>query len=374
MDSCTFQPHSPAGPKVGREFVTHLEKSMELALGTEPLPGYYSFEQSAAARKLLEEIMMVRPGEDVAITVDTAGDWRAAMATAQAAYALGARPSLLLYQTQCEAQMEPPGPVAGAVARADVWIEYAIAYILYTEARRSATRAGCRYACLAGIDVDALVRLIGRVDYARLLALGDELVRLIRGAREIRITSAQGTDLVGRLAGEVSQSGGLAKERGATVMVGGQVGHLPAEDSLHGRIVVDGEIWPPAEIGILREPVQLTIEKGSIREVRGGAAAAAFRQWLANWNDPNMYRMAHYAYGFNPGAAKLSGRIVEDERVFGAITFGFGATSDRPAPTHSDCIVLRPSIFLDGVEIERDGKYVHPRLVDLCRQMRVPGY
>jgi leucyl aminopeptidase (aminopeptidase T) len=347
-----------------------MEGNMELVLGTEPTQEYYAFELLAAARKLLQDIMLVQPGEGVAVTVDTAGDWRVALATAQAVYALDAEPTLLLYQTQPDAQMEPPAPVAGAVAEADVWIEYAVQYILYTKARRKASEAGCRYACMAGMDVDALVRTIGRVDYPTLMALGDELVRLINKAQEIRVTSREGTDLIGRLAGGAFQPGGVAKEKGVSIMLGGQVGHLPEEETIEGKIVVDGVIWPPAEIGVLKETVELVVDKGLLKEVLGSGAADTFRSWLASFDDPNMYRMAHYAYGFNPGVSRLTGRIVEDERVFGSLTFGFG----RNAASHTDCLVLRPTVYLDGVEIEREGKYVHPDLVRLCQELRVPGY
>ena len=41
------------------------------------------------------------------------------------------------------------------------------------------------------------------------------------------------------------------------------------------------------------------------------------------------------------------------------------------APSHTDGIILRPSLIADGVEIERDGRYVHPELVDLCKQLGV---
>jgi leucyl aminopeptidase (aminopeptidase T) len=297
-----------------------------------------------------------------------------AYATAQAAFAIGARPTLLLYPTQPEAQMEPPPPVAGALARADVWIEYAVQYTLYTQARMAATAAGCRYACMSGMDVDMLVRTIGQVNYPKMIALGDELVRLIRAAREMRITSAEGTDLTAQLTPDVFQSGCIAHEEGALIMLGGQVGHLPVEETIEGTIVVDGEIWPPGEIGILDEPVELVIEQGSIKQVKGKARAETYQRWLAGFGDPNLYRMAHYAYGFNPGVSKLTGRIVEDERVFGSITFGFGSLATRKAASHTDCVVMRPTILIDGVEIERAGKYVHPDLVRLCRELGAPGY
>jgi hypothetical protein len=33
-----------------------------------------------------------------------------------------------------------------------------------------------------------------------------------------------------------------------------------------------------------------------------------------------------------------------------------------------------PTVVADGVEIERDGKFMHPDVADLCRQLAVSGY
>lgn len=38
-----------------------------------------------------------------------------------------------------------------------------------------------------------------------------------------------------------------------------------------------------------------------------------------------MFRLAHYSIGFNPGVTKPTGRIVEDERLFGCIEMGIGS-------------------------------------------------
>jgi len=86
--------------------------------------------------------------------------------------------------------MEPPGAVARAIAHADVWIDLAVQYILYTQARETATSNGCRHACLAGMNANALVSTIGNVDYPKMLAFGDELVALLNQAEEIRVTSS----------------------------------------------------------------------------------------------------------------------------------------------------------------------------------------
>ena len=44
------------------------------------------------------------------------------------------------------------------------------------------------------------------------------------------------------------------------------------------------------------------------------------------------------------------------------------------AASHTDGVVAKPTIMIDGTVIEADGKYVDPELVEICRQMGVAGY
>jgi leucyl aminopeptidase (aminopeptidase T) len=354
---------------------------MELATGTEPRPEYLNFELAGSARKLVEGIMLVRPGENVVITADTAADWRVVEATAGAVKATGGIPTVLLYETRPTAVVEPPAPVAAAVARSDVWIEFAYAYVLHTPAFRAAMAAGARYICLTGMDVAMMVNTIGRVDYPRLLALGETLRGLVEAADQVRVTSPAGTDLLAYNRGrKVRQSGKLADTRGEPIMLGGQVSWCPVEETIQGRLVFDGALWPPAELGLLREPVTLTLEKGAITAVEGGSEARTFERWLKSFGDEKMLWLAHYSLGFNPGVTRPTGRIVEDERVFGCIEMGFGSQGAQirgktwSAASHTDGVVLSPSIYLDGTPLEVDGAYVHPQVVAACRALALPGY
>jgi leucyl aminopeptidase (aminopeptidase T) len=86
-----------------------------------------------------------------------------------------------------------------------------------------------------------------------------------------------------------------------------------------------------------------------------------------------MYLMDHACYGFHPGVTRPSGRILEDERIFGCMQFGIGP-SELGAPSHCDGVVLDPSVWADDVPLEIEGRYVHPALVELCRAMGVAGY
>ncbi len=81
-----------------------------------------------------------------------------------------------------------------------------------------------------------------------------------------------------------------------------------------------------------------------------------------------MFRIAHGCYGFAPGA-KLSGNIVEDERIWGCTEWGLGylsPTDTEPeginARSHCDGICLNSTVWLDGTIILDTGTVVHPKL------------
>jgi len=359
---------------------------VEVTSRIESRPEYLSYEAALGARKLVEEIMLVKPGEDVVITGDTATDARVMELTAQAVAAAGATPTVIRYDTRPTVAMEPPGPVAGAIARADVWIEYTLSYIMHSDAFRAAMSAGARYANLTGMDVQMLVDTVGKVDFAGTTELGKALVALLSAADEVHITTPAGTDLRARNGGRpVNLRGKPAEKPGETVMLAGQISWNPLEETQQGVLVFDGACWPPNELGLLRSPIRMSVENGVVTSIEGdGPDAATFRRWMAAQRElptgENMDRIAHWSLGFNPGVTKPTGRIVEDERVFGCVELGIGTKGawigGEPwvAPAHTDGSLLNPTIELDGEAIEVEGRYVHPTLVEICHRLGIAGY
>lgn len=346
---------------------------MELATGNEPRDDYFTFELTAAALKLVTEVRPVGRGQQVLISVDSAGDMRAARATAGAVHAVGGVPTLISYPTLPEPMSEPPRPLAQAALGADVWIDFAVAYQLYSPAYHAAVANGCIYICLTGMDVDMMVRTIGRVSYAPMEEMARVLYRMSQAAETIRLTSPAGTDLRMTVDKKGDPFWEDEKHGGYAQMLGGQSGPMAYRESFEGVLVYDGAIWPPAEIGILRSPVRLTIEKGHATRIEGGAEATVYDRWLRSFDSSAAMLLDHACYGFNPGVKRPSGRILEDERIFGCMQFGIGAT-DLGSPIHSDGVVLNPSVWFDDIQIEETGHYVHPDLARLCREMGVAGY
>lgn len=346
---------------------------MVFKLGVEPRDTYYYLELNKAAHKLVTELRPVA-GKQVLITADTASDMRVAQATAAATYSAGGVPTLITYETLKEPMVEPPKPVLGASQQADIWFNYAVAYQLYSPAYHAAVENGCIYVELTGMDVDMMVRTIGRVHYAPMEEMKRWLYARSQEANTVRLTSPAGTDM--RMT--VDKSGDHfwedpPAEGGFPQMLGGQSGFMAYRESYEGVLVFDAAIWPPAELGLLREPVKLSVEGGYVKRIEGGPEALTFERWLASFDHPQAYLMDHACYGFNPGVTRPTGRILEDERVFGCMQFGIGAT-EHGSPAHTDGVVLNPSVWLDEVQIEENGRYVHPELVDLCRRMGAPGY
>ena len=354
---------------------------MEVEIGTEIRDEYLSWEVAAGARKLIEDIMLAQPGESVVITADTSSDMRVVQATAKAAYTAGAVPSTVMHPTQLEGYQEPPPPVAGAIQNADVWIEYAVGMVFLSEAWKKAIENGVRYICLTGMDVSMLVNCIQRVRYDKLLELGNLLRDTVQAADKVEIYSPGGTELVAYNQGRLArQSGKLADTKGEAIMLGGQVSWCPMEETINGKLVFDAALYPPTELGKLNGTVELTLKEGVVTEVNGGVEAKVFERWLAGFNDPNMYRLAHYSLGFNPGVTKPTGRIVEDERIFGCAEMGIGSQGPQirgktwKAAGHTDGVVLNPTIILDGVEMENEGVYQMDSIVQKCRGLGAPGY
>lgn len=345
---------------------------MGYAIGTEMRDEFLSFELAHAANKLVREILPVSPGDNVVITAETASDSRVVWATAQAAYAAGGHPVVIWYETMPEPSIDPPKPVQEALKAADIWYEFAVNYLLYTDTRIAASMAGCKHTSYEGMDVDMMVRTIGKVDYPTMNELGKRLRDLCMAADIVHISDANGTDLHCPIDKHPPRflPGTGEPGQGYSLMLGGQSSFSARISETSGKLVFDGCLWPPADIGPLVHPVELTIEGGVITAVDGGDEARVFERWLDKFDSEILRTLAHISFGFNPGVTRITGRIVEDERVFGCLNIGFGPQRLN-SPSHTDGVVLRPTIVADGVEIERDGRYVHPELVGLCRQLGV---
>ena len=131
---------------------------------------------------------------------------------------------------------------------------------------------------------------------------------------------------------------------------GMQVNIAPVEETIDGVIVIDAS---DSVQGVVHSPYRFTMEKGVITKVEGGVEADVMRAWLESCNDPIIYKLCHFSLGLNPEAG-ISGRMIEDERKFGAVDFGFGYQNPTLGGTvgmgdfHVDIMLASPAVILDG--------------------------
>lgn len=341
------------------------------SFGTEATPEFAAFELHQAAHVLLTQVRPVAPGEYVLITADSQSDQRVARATAAAAHSLDAVPIVMTYP-KCTPMGPAPEPLAGAARNVRHWINFSIGYHLYSDAYQAAIDAGCVYLELTGMDVDMMIRTIGNVDNALLEEVKTLLYQKSQAAKTLRLTNPAGSNLTMTIdpAGDPFWEDPPA-EGGWPQMLGGQSGCMVVRESVCGTLVFDGAAWPPESLGLLHQPIVMNFVDGYATEFSGGPEAKLYEQWFRSFDHPEALLFDHFCYGFNPGVQHPTGRILEDERVFGCVQIGIGA-SEYGSPAHSDGVVLNPSVWLDDHQIEAEGTYVDPDIASLT-DLLIPG-
>lgn len=338
------------------------------------MPEFYEYELEKAARSIIEDSLKLKEDETLIITADTESDERVVDATAAAAFSVGAKPLVIwnpapLGVGKDADPMLPVDALSAVLKEADAWIEYNNKWLLYSTPWERATdeNENLRYLCLVSSDVGMMVRMVGRVDRELLEEFMTKVTELTKQAEKMKVTTPAGTDLefknnpkypVDCDAGDASTPG--------MYFLAGQIAWTPELETINGTIVFDGSIDPP--IGILEEPVELTVEDGKVIKIEGGEEALRFEKWLKKFDNPNMFKLAHISYGFNPGA-KLAGNALEDERIWGSTEWGMGYMNSHnyppdgiDAPSHTDGICLNSSVWLDDTQLLDKGSVVHPEL------------
>jgi len=329
-----------------------------------------------AAKTVAQYICNVRQGEDVLLYADVGADRDIVDAIANACREAGGETCVLCFGRRPVPDLEPPAPLAAAMKSTDVLIELADMYLIHTETLLQAQLSGARFACLTMMTRGIMERCIGPIEwYAKVVELGECVTSLLEAASSMHITTPAGTDLVCNIEGRtIDHASRPISGPGEQTYPAGQVSWYPHAESIQGIMVFDGAIWPPEGIGLLETPIVMTVRDGRVTGIDGGREAGKVAEWFEAFENPHAYDLAHISYGVNPGAT-LCGNILEDERILGGIEVGIGAQPpqlgifqvdpEEATRSHTDAVMLCPTVGIDGQVIERDGEFVHPDLVSV---------
>lgn len=313
------------------------------------------------AHRILEHSGSLHAGERVVIVTDYEKVDLASVVAA-AARTLTEEVNLLVMAPRELDGEEPPEAIAVALRHADLVVSLVARSITHTSAILEALNTGARGLMLSAFTESML--LGGGIDhdfrthrpFCRLIA------GLLGNAQIARLTTPMGTDLTMDLSDRPGNAHtGVVEEPGELSTVPNvEASVSPIEGSAAGTIVGDASI-PYYQIGLLTEPVEMTVEGGRVTTVTGGRQAAQIAQQIAEQDDPNVYNIAQLSFGLNP-ECRMQGIMLEDEGVYGTSHIGIGTSSllggTVKAKMHFDIIMWNPTLTLDDEVVLRDGEWL----------------
>ena len=251
---------------------------------------------------------------------------------------------------------EPQKRIAREMLNYDVILMPTTKSLSHTEARESASRTGSRIASMPGITIDMMNRALS-VNFNKIKTINEKTIKKLKNKNKIRITTEIGTDIEFLLKGRkwIGDDGIYTKKGAFGNLPAGEIFIAPLEGKTNGKIIVDAII---GGIGKTDRNTEINVKDGSIVSVKGGKIANKFSNLLKN----KLYKnVAELGIGTNY-KAKITGNVLEDEKVFGTchIAFGnnrhFGGKID--VPFHVDVVVKKPTIYADNALIMRNGKII----------------
>jgi len=252
---------------------------------------------------------------------------------------------------------EPPEQVADLMLKFDVVLCPTAKSLTHTDARRAASAKGVRVATFPGITEDVMIRGMN-ANYKKIAKLSIKLVEILEQGKKIRVTAPAGTDISFDIAGRKAiASKGLFHEKGESGnLPTGETYLAPVEGTANGVFVVDGSM---AGLGLIKNAnIKIEVENGYATKITGGVLAKKLTQQLdAVGKDAR--NIAEFGIGTND-SAKLSGVLLEDEKVMGTIHIALGNNVSMGGsvnvPLHLDGVIKKPTVYMDEKLLMKDGK------------------
>jgi leucyl aminopeptidase (aminopeptidase T) len=252
---------------------------------------------------------------------------------------------------------EPPTQIAEMMKLFDVVLCPTEKSLTHTNARRNASALGVRIATFPGITEEIMIRGLN-ADYNKIAALTIKLQQILNDVNIVKVTAPNGTDITLDITGRKAlPSKGLFHNKGESGnLPTGEAYIAPLEGKSNGVFVVDGSM---SGVGVIdKKPITIEVENGFATKISGGIQAKKLESTLNKYGKLAR-NIAEFGIGTND-KAKLSGVILEDEKVMGTIHIALGDNKSMggnvDVPIHLDGIVKKPTVYFDGKMIMKNGK------------------
>ncbi|MCH8169857.1 MAG: aminopeptidase [Bacteroidetes bacterium] len=252
---------------------------------------------------------------------------------------------------------EPPKAIADLMKIFDVVFCPTDKSLTHTDARREASALGARIATFPGITKEVMIRGMN-ADYKKISKLSLKLKKILEKGSKIRITTKLGTDLSFSIKGRnVLASKGLFHKKGESGnLPTGETFLAPLEGTANGVFIVDGSM---AGLGLIKNTnLKIKVKNGYAVKITGGHLAKKLNNML-DAVGKNARNIAEFGIGTND-SAKLSGVLLEDEKVLGTIHIALGNNTSMGGkinvPIHLDGVIKKPTVYLDDNILMDNGK------------------
>jgi aminopeptidase len=252
---------------------------------------------------------------------------------------------------------EPSNEISELMQKFDVVLCPTAKSLTHTDARRNASAKGVRVATFPGITKDVMIRGMN-ADYKSISKRTKKLQKILEKGKEVRVKAPAGTDISFKIAGrKVIPSKGLFHKKGESGnLPTGETFLAPVEGTSNGVFVVDGSM---AGLGLIKNAnIRIEVKDGYATKITGGTLAKKLVRQL-NSVGKDARNIAEFGIGTND-SAKLSGVLLEDEKVMGTIHIALGNNVSMGGsvnvPIHLDGVVKKPTVWMDDKLIMKDGK------------------
>ncbi len=217
------------------------------------------------------------------------------------------------------------------------------------------------------VNINRQIMMEGmRADFHKVDRISQRVLDIVRDARQITARSAAGSDLVADLDPSykwLKTSGLISPDKWGN-LPGGEVFTTPRE--VNGTFVIDGVVgdYLCDKYGDLRhEPLTVRVKGNRLVEAYSGNTELEREFWAYTHTDENSDRVGEFAIGTNLELRGVIGHILQDEKLPGIhIAFGnpYGAHTgaDWYSATHIDVVGTRFDIWVDGVQIMKQGQFL----------------
>ena len=300
----------------------------------------------------MRQCLAVREGEDVLVVADPRSRELGERFRDEAA-AAGADPVLALMDERGNDGAEPPPTIAAALAAADVFLAPTSRSLSHTGARKAASDAGARGATLPGVTADMLARLMS-VDFDALTARCRAVADLLEREDAAHLTCPRGSDFRLDLSGRhgISDDGELTAR--------GAFGNLPCGEGFIAPASGEGTIAASSVplLGVVEEPVLLRVRGGELAGAEGDGADSFLGALDAHGSRGR--NLAELGVGTNDHA-RLTGNVLEDEKILGTTHVAFGASAGIggtvSVPIHLDVVVLDATLDIGSTRVLDGGRW-----------------